>query len=138
MEIIGSVAAILDDSRMLVKLRSPTKYLGEGQTLTIFAEVVDSKLAELGVPRLYVPKGDVHFLLKQEGGFAIVERFVEPKSQIKRVRKPSLNPFSDVFGTVEETEVPLPGTWSVDIDKTESLQMQVNRRVQVGDLVGEK
>ena len=136
---IGSVAAILDTTRLLVKLDSPSDFIVEGQLLTAFAQVLDPHVSDLGLKEIYIPKGDLRVVLKQDAGFVLVERFKQVKTDIKRTKKPGVNPFIDVFGgTFEEVEVSSPGGWSANIDTDQSLNMKFVETIQVGDPVGTK
>lgn len=137
MEIIGKVAAILDGTKLLLKLH---KRPSTGAVLTIFSEVSSPKLQELGLEleRIYFPKGDVSVLMDQDGEYFLAQRF--QSERIEKRRKPSnfmASPLSQLLGE-EEIEVVTKGAWSASFDSSQSLNVEYPKEIQIGDAVGTK
>lgn len=124
MNIIGTVAAILDDTRLLVRLEG---YSAPGRELTVFAPVENAELKDLGLERLLIPKGRIRVDVEQNDQFYIASRF---KALIESGKGSVLNPLEFVLSS--------QSNWSASFDASQSLGIEFNREIRVGDPVGER
>ena len=135
MEILGKVVAILDESKLVLEIENQ---ISIDQTLTVFSEVKQPKLEELGLQSIWIPKGEIRVLVHQYGLFYLAQRF--QSERIEKRRKPlnsMLNPLGQFLGE-EEIQVVTKGGWSASFDKSQSLNVEYTKDIQIGDSVGIK
>ena len=124
MKILGTVVAILDDTRLLVSLES---YEAPGKELTVFAPVEKDELKDLGLERLLIPKGRIRIDVQQNDQIYIASRF---KALIESGKSSVLNPLEFVLSS--------QSNWSASFDVSQSLGIEFHREIKVGDPVGER
>jgi hypothetical protein len=124
MRIFGEVVAILDETRLLVRLES---YAAPGAELTVFAAVEKDELRKLGLDKLLIPKGRIKIDVQQNDLIYIASRF---KALIESGRGSALNPLEYVLTA--------QSSWSASFDATQSLGIEFNREIGIGDPVGER
>jgi len=135
LEILGKVVAILDESKLVLEIENQ---ISIDQTLTVFSEVKQPKLEELGLQSIWIPKGEIRVLVHQYGLFYLAQRF--QSERIEKRRKPlnsMLNPLGQFLGE-EEIQVVTKGGWSASFDKSQSLNVEYTKDIQIGDSVGIK
>lgn len=124
MNIFGDVVAILDETRLLVRLES---YVAPAEELTVFAAVEGNKVKELGLERLLIPKGRIKIDVQQNDEFYIASRF---KALVGSGKSSALNPLEFVLSS--------QSSWSASFDASQSLGVEFNREIRVGDPVGRR
>lgn len=124
MEVFGNVVAILDETKLLIRLDT---YVAPGNELTVFAVIERPELKELGLEELLIPKGRITVTLQQNENLYLASRFQDASEAAKGV------PMS-IF------EVALAGksSWSAAFDRSQSLGIEYAREIKVGDRVGRK
>jgi hypothetical protein len=132
MQLIGRVAAILNDVHVLLEL--PEGFIG-GEEITVYGNVAlpENRPADVPLESIYFPKGQVRILAEQpEKGFFLAERFRDEKE--RRVRK-SLGLYGSLLNEQEVIET-VRGDWSAALNKDDALNVTLDRQIRVGDAVG--
>jgi hypothetical protein len=124
MNILGAVVAILDDTRLLVRLDA---YSTPGKELTVFAPVEKNELKDLGLERLLIPKGRIRIDVQQNDQIYIASRF---RSLVESGKGSALAPLEFVLSS--------QSSWSASFDTSQSLGVEFNREIGVGDPVGDR
>jgi len=124
MNILGNVVAILDETRLLVRLET---YAAPGEELVAFAAVEKDELRELGLERLLIPKGRIRIDLQQNDQIYIASRF---KALVESGKGSALNPLEFVLSS--------QSNWSANFDASQSLGVEFNREIRIGDPVGKR
>jgi hypothetical protein len=136
MKIYGAVLAILDETKVLLKMEK-SEYVPDGRIVTVFSEIKDPTFERFGLEKVLIPKGELEVLVAQGEGVYVAQRF--QSERVEKRRKPSnlmLNPLGQFFG--EEVEVITKGSWSATFDQSQSMKLAYPKEIQVGDSVGEK
>jgi|SRR6185437_7591715 len=123
-EVFGNVVAILDETKLLIRLDT---YFAPGAELTVFAAIERPELKDLGLEELLIPKGRITVSLQQNESLYLASRFQEVSDAAKGV-------------TMSVFEFALAGksNWSAAFDKSQSLGIEYPREIRVGDRVGRK
>jgi len=140
MKKLGEVKAILNEQLLII---TSTQLLNPGETVTVFSEIADSRVAEAtGIHSIAYPKGELRVVCPQEKHTYLVERFRELTEKKRTITVPS--PFQKaVMGLAaqlqpetKEIVEQVPGPWSADLDKDDAIGLSIARTVKVGDPVG--
>jgi hypothetical protein len=124
MNVFGTVVAIVDEIRLLVRLDA---YSAPGRELTVFAAVEKEELSTLGLEKLLIPKGQIKIDVQQNDQVYLATRF---KARVESGKGSALNPLEFVLTS--------QSSWSASFDASQSLGIEFNREIRVGDPVGER
>lgn len=124
MNVLGEVVAILDETRLLVRLE---RNIGPDAELTVFAAVGQPELKHLGLERLLVPKGRIKIDVQQNDQIYLASRF---RARVESSKGSALTPLDFVLSS--------QSNWSANFDSTQSLDIEFNREIKIGDPVGER
>jgi hypothetical protein len=140
METFGRVEAILNDQLLLIT----SEYsLNKGEIVTVFQEVtLKEPERAAGIDKIFYPKGDIRIICFQKDKVYLADRFREIKEKTRRITSPS--PLSKALGGLtaqlqgETKEIieEIPGRWSINLNESYSLSVQVSNIAEVGDLIG--
>jgi hypothetical protein len=136
MDSLGAVAEILNDSLVLVQLKTP---VDKEAILTVFKRVTSEELKKkYGLAELDIPKGEIRIIGHQKDEFYLAERFLRSKE----IRRP-VQPFIGLSGSLlssmlarPQIRESVPGGWSAEFSEEGRLNLSVDPRVQVGDQIG--
>lgn len=139
MENIGIVSAILNESHLIVSLNIE---LSPNEIVEIVSEEQREDLEEkIGLTRLLFPKGQIQILLAQGEGKYLATIFKEEYEKKRVISTPSpfasklLGMSSFLEGRTKEVFETKQGPPSALLNTAESLGLDINSRVCVGDLV---
>src|SRR5450755_4157680 len=91
MELLGTVAEILSGTLVLVKAdEGAEKEFEIDRILKVFGEAKSQLLdSKHKLPRIYIPKGEIRILTKQNAEYYLAETFQELVESRKSIEKPS-------------------------------------------------
>lgn len=131
MKILGKVVEIIGRSMVLIEAKWSIK---PDTVLTVFAELTSQDLIDRhGLDHLYVPKGEVRVVAKQNETFYLAEIFRPFVTGGRIVEKPS-SLLSGIL-THEIVKETVQGPPSASLGSS-TIQVDVTRVVKVGDCVG--
>lgn len=140
MDKIGLVEIILNGQLLII---SSSEDLEPSNILTVFHKIEDPILKENGLEDpVFYPKGKIKVINKYSVGKYLAEPFRDIKERTKTITIPSpwmKNLTSAMTGFASETKEiteEVPGKWSADLNKDQSLNIQISKIVSVGDIVG--
>ena len=129
MDSIGTVAAILNDNLLVLRIDAELK---PDQVLTVFGRVSSAKLQELGIPQLDFPKGKVRVVSQQPEHLYVAERFRVSEKQVNALERFGVSAVPpSLMSSLITSEV----VWSAALDSSQSLKVGVDTVVRIGDHV---
>lgn len=141
MTTLGKIEAILNDQLVVF---SSSERLITNEIVSVYAIIeVHPKLKEKGLtkPILY-PKGQLRVICPQEENKYLGERFREVKKRTRKEIVPSpiaqnlASLFEQLRTETKEITEEIPGEWSAELNKSQSLNITTSNVVSVGDLIG--
>lgn len=140
MEQIGKVEAILNDQLVLIE---SNESLHPDEIVSVFSIIEDPKLKELGIQEpIYYPKGELKVLCGQSNNKYLAERFREINTRTRKEIVPGsftrslTGLIASMQPETKEITEEIPGEWSVEINKDQSLNIAISKVLSVGDLIG--
>ena len=142
MKELGKVKSILNNNMVLI---SSSEGLEIDEQITVFTLVKDDRLPDIGgAKQVLIPKGELLIVCKQSKDIYLAERYREYSERRRKVTEPSpmakaLSAVSfQLGGQTREVIEKVPGPWSAELDKEESLEISFSKVVTIGDFVGRK
>jgi hypothetical protein len=140
MKTLGKVEAILNDYLVLI---SSTEPLSPDEIVVVYSAIEDPKLREVGYSEpIHYPKGKLQIVYPQKNDLYLAKRFRGTETRTRKVITPS--PLSRSLGNLlfqfqpesKEITEEVPGDWSAELNKEQSLNISITNLVSVGDAVG--
>lgn len=140
MKTFGRVEAILNKQLLLITSEAS---LRKDELVTVFQNVpIKDPTKAAGVGELFYPKGEIRIICPQKDKFYLAKRFREIREKTRRITSPSpiakaLGSFAlQLQGQTKEIIEKIPGEWSINLNESSSLSIEVSNTAEVGDLIG--
>ena len=141
MQILGKIETILNNQLVII---SSSESFRPKEIVSVFSIIDNPKLRELGYAEpIYYPEGQLKIVCQHSGDKYLAEVFQETIVRIKKITKPPqvlqrsmVSVFNKMQPEFQEISEEIKGALSAELNEKQSLNIQLAKKISLGDLVG--
>ncbi len=139
MNILGKVEVIINEHLTII---SSSETLKANEVINVFSLIDEITLKDMGYKTpLYYPKGELYIVCMQEDNKYLAKTFRKKEISTRKIVSSlsagsSLTFLKLLQPETQEITEKIEGPWSAELNKNESLNIDISNIVSVGDLIG--